>query len=499
MSKLPNENSQNSETQAPSESGEKLTPDQRIESSRLEQRNKIKKVVLVSSAVLAVALILFVVTQNFSATTTKMPSSRSSDVAQEFSAEQIETYRTEFKQALTRYEIEIQPDINTILLSQWETSRVNELNLIKEKALTAFAQGAFLQAKQHYDDLLSRSNALIAEHKDQTLEYVNAANVAFEQDNIPLAQINVNRALNLMPTNAQAIELQTRIDAYSEVSQLLSELRVAKIENNLPKQIDILSDIVDLDPSRNDLSDDLEKAQTDYDREQLENTLNRAQSLMNQGNLAQAQDMLDVAKSIKPDSTGLKRLQAKLNELASKNALAQILSQLKQYASNDNWTAVSTLASNSLETYLDDSELFDYQQKASQVQSATTRINQFIAKPQRLADEGIREAAKSAITKAFGPSLLSPTLAAKIQTLSEQIDKYELDVPVTINSDGETYIVVLGIGHVGQQVAKTILLKPGKYTLEGRREGFRSKRKEIMIEANQPLTVKLICDEPIVN
>lgn len=496
MSKLTADQVQKSQTER---LGDKLTPDQQIELRRLEQKSKFKKIVLFSGAALALLLMFFVFSQHSSYSPTQESSLQVVVPTQQFSKEQIESYRQEFKQALTRYEVDIQPGINKILLSQWETARVSELNLIKEKALTSFAQGAFLQANQHYDDLLQRSNALIQEYNEQTLEYVNLAREAFEQDNIALAQINVNKALNLMPTNAQAIELQTRINAYSEVSALLSELRVAKIENNLPKQIDILTDIVDLDPSRNDLSEDLDKVQSDYTRQQLETTLKKAENSINQGNLMQAQSMLDTAKEIAPDSKGLQRLQTQLNKQMTARKLDQILTQLEKYSSNENWKSAETLAKKSLETYPDNPELFDYFQQATQVQSASSRLNQFILRPERLADENIRDAAKSAITKAFGPSLLSPSLAGQIQTLSEQIDNYELDVPLTISSDGDTYIVVLGVGHVGQHTEKTISLKPGRYTLEGRREGYRSKRKDILVKANLPLTVQLICDEPIVN
>jgi ABC-type phosphate/phosphonate transport system ATPase subunit len=68
---------------------------------------------------------------------------------------------------------------------------------------------------------------------------------------------------------------------------------------------------------------------------------------------------------------------------------------------------------------------------------------------------------------------------------------------VQVNSDGKTYIVVLGVGHVGEYKQKVISLKPGKYVLQGKREGYRNKRVEFTVKANTPISVSLVCDERI--
>jgi len=91
----------------------------------------------------------------------------------------------------------------------------------------------------------------------------------------------------------------------------------------------------------------------------------------------------------------------------------------------------------------------------------------------------------------------SRNLAATAQTLAGLIDNYAVQVEVTVVSDGKTDISVIGTGVVGKTEQKVITLSPGRYTFEGKREGYRSKRKEVVVNSNSPLQVYLVCDEKI--
>jgi hypothetical protein len=129
--------------------------------------------------------------------------------------------------------------------------------------------------------------------------------------------------------------------------------------------------------------------------------------------------------------------------------------------------------------------------------SAKKSLASFIARPARLADNNIREAATKAIQNAFAPSLLSPSLQQQIGQVASAIDNYSGPVDITIRSDGKTYLTVLGVGHVGEHKEKVISLTPGNYILQAKREGYRNKRLEFVVEANTPLVLQLICDDKI--
>ena len=54
-----------------------------------------------------------------------------------------------------------------------------------------------------------------------------------------------------------------------------------------------------------------------------------------------------------------------------------------------------------------------------------------------------------------------------------------------------------GVGRIGRTLEKTISLKPGLYSFEGKRTGYRSKLIEVAVKAGggAPLEVRVVCDE----
>jgi hypothetical protein len=110
---------------------------------------------------------------------------------------EIALYREQIKKGIAQYEINVQPSIDEIILANWEPARVGELALLKEQGLTAFAQGAFMQAKSILETLESKSSTLITDWKNEIDKHVANAEAAFTKEQIPQAQLSLNKALAL--------------------------------------------------------------------------------------------------------------------------------------------------------------------------------------------------------------------------------------------------------------------------------------------------------------
>jgi hypothetical protein len=413
------------------------------------------------------------------------------------SQSQIAQFREDFKQAITQYEMNVQPNIDEIMLTDWEPAKASELALIKEQAVTAFAQGTFMLATQAIENLDKKSKGLIAQWQIQIQQHVNDGKQAFDSEQIPQAQLFVNKALLLSSTNIDALNLQNRIYAHGEVSKLVDDLAVAVFENDWNKQVQVITGIIELDPQRTELNDDLKHAKTQDDNEQLAQYLAQAEIALQAKQLSRAQQLVTQAQTIKPNSRGAQALSSRINEIKAQQSLSSVKRSVKSAVDADNWVQVNALVVSTLQKYPNDADLRNYQAQVQQVLSAKKSLATFVRAPQRLADDNIREAASKAVQSAFSASLLSPSLQRQIEQVATGIDQYNNPVEVHINSNGKTYIVVLGVGHVGEHEQKIISLTPGKYVLQGKREGYRNKRLEFTVNANTPLSLTLICDEPI--
>lgn len=469
--------------------------DAQIQAHRQQHQQKMKKLFLGSGLL---ALLIIVVFVGYQISTTSDVSVTNEEVEEaSLSAQEIEQYRDFFKKALTNYEVKVQTFIDQIELSGWEADKVGDINLLKDQVLSLFAKGAYVQAKNSLEKLVDLSNDLINKWQAQTQTYINEAQQYFDNDNMPQAQLSINKALELMPTNSDANALQNRINAYAEISALLGDYEVAKIERNLPKQIDLLANIIDLDPSIGGLPDELVKAQNQHEKNTLAASLEKAQSAFDNGRYSEALSFVKQAQKIDPGSQGAKILQAKISAASASDSLRQTKSQLASLADQDQWPQVYALATKALQQAPNDPDLKEYTDTANNIISAKKRINAFTSRPKRLADENIRTAATQAITASFMAAIRSPSLQTEIAELAELVDAYSAKVDVTVNSDGESYVVVVGVGHVGAHKQKVIQLTPGEYILRCTRNGFKNKRLPFVIEANQAVTLSLVCDEAI--
>lgn len=150
-----------------------------------------------------------------------------------------------------------------------------------------------------------------------------------------------------------------------------------------------------------------------------------------------------------------------------------------------------------LESFSQDAQLKRSADQANAILRAQQSILRFTSQPERIADVNIRQAAQTTLEQSLLLLSESQALAGHARTLATYIDQYSVSLPVTVKSDGQTFIKVIGVGVVGEVEEKEIQLTPGTYTFEGSREGYRSKRVNLEVGEAYPNTITLVCDETI--
>ena len=104
----------------------------------------------------------------------------------------------------------------------------------------------------------------------------------------------------------------------------------------------------------------------------------------------------------------------------------------------------------------------------------------------------------ASITAASAAPPEEPRLAGKIAALRELVSRASVPIPVTLNSDGITSVVIYRVGRLGQFKIHRLELLPGDYTVVGKRPGYRDVRHVITLrpgESAPPLLVQ--CEEQI--
>lgn len=126
------------------------------------------------------------------------------------------------------------------------------------------------------------------------------------------------------------------------------------------------------------------------------------------------------------------------------------------------------------------------------------RIDFHLANPDRLATTEVLDEAADLVAEAKAVASRGPRLNDRIDHLDRLVTQSSIPVPVALESDGLTEVVVFRVGELGTFENHTIELRPGTYTVVGRRNGFRDVRLVIKVGPGQsPPTVRVSCTEAI--
>lgn len=136
--------------------------------------------------------------------------------------------------------------------------------------------------------------------------------------------------------------------------------------------------------------------------------------------------------------------------------------------------------------------------RSSERLELTRKMDFHLANPDRLATTEVLEEATDLVAEARAVTPRGPRFSELIDRLDRLVVRSSIPVPVVLESDGLTDVVVFRVGEFGAFDRRTIELRPGTYTVVGRREGFRDVRLVIKIAPGpSPPSVKIACTEAI--
>jgi hypothetical protein len=487
--------------------------DQQIEQARAKRRQQRRKLLLamliVALLCVVIGLIHTVVQRQLAAPQT--PAVSPSELPIAATPEDKAAARKLFQQQLVTYEQERSPLLNNPDFLRWLTASDSSIKVMgttltgeivtdktiaekKDKALALFANSAYTDASatlQHASDIaVATEQAWSRAYEDKLAQ----AEQAYDEDNSKLAQLYLNQAVNIKSQEPRALSLQQQLASYPQIAKLLRALKIAKVENNLQKQVSILQQIIAQDASRIALAEELKRLTKKLNERMFSQAIAEGLTATDQQKLRKANRAYQRAKAVYSQRPELKVLQKRMAQQQTSNNLQALLVRLDTAALADDWRGVLAMTQS---TSVSNATIQTYQNNAQTILRLQQTANHYLTRPERLQDKNIRQQAQTFVTDNVTMALKSPSFAEQIEQLSEKLGAASSQQQLYITSDGKTDIWVLGVGHVGQITAKGILLYPGKYIVEGRCQGFRNNQLSITLLASVAATIHVVCDERI--
>lgn len=408
------------------------------------------------------------------------------------------TSREDFKQALKAYEAEIDPIVGDAGFGLWNPAMAQEIARLKANALDDFSLGLYDDALHNLTQARRGAERESAARAQALSQLRSQAAEALARDDADAARLHLAEALRLAPDDSEFLAMADQAERLPKVLDFIKAADIAKAENRPEQEIANLEQALALAPDRPGLADRAVDLHERLGRTAFSRAIAQGVAAVENGDVAAARQALGNAQSLDPQHSDAIALAAQLTRLERQLALRQALGAAQAAQDRDAWGEALGEFTRAASLDPNNAKAVAGRDQARRIVAADNGLDQYLSQPHRLASPDIAQQAKAALAEAWELAPASTNLTAKTDRLGDLVAAYGRDVMVRVVSDGQTQVVVRGIGKVGMVQEKTISLKPGDYVFEGLRPGFRSK----LVKASVPpdardFTIRVICDDPI--
>jgi tetratricopeptide (TPR) repeat protein len=255
---------------------------------------------------------------------------------------------------------------------------------------------------------------------------------------------------------------------------------------------------LEIDPQYAPAREALERVETVQADNDYESNLSLALVSMAKGNLSAARSHFERARALRPGSPevvdGLRQLQ----QIESSRAIASLRKRAESAESAESWSEAASL----YQTILKTQDNLSFAEKGLQRNRELARIAERIAKlltdPTQLFRPETLEEAGNLMELGRRAAEGRPKLGDQVRNLEIAVQLASTPISVAFESDTLTEVVIRGVGTLGNFARRDVPLKPGRYVVVGRRNGYRDTRSEIsVIPGRQQPVVEVRCTEKI--
>ena len=136
--------------------------------------------------------------------------------------------------------------------------------------------------------------------------------------------------------------------------------------------------------------------------------------------------------------------------------------------------------------------------RAGRLAELSERLVYHISHPERLIDDRVLDEARDLLVEAEPMVVGLPGLEKQVRDLGQVVQIASTPIRIVLVSDNSTEVVVYRVGSLGRFERRELQLRPGTYTVVGRREGYRDVRRKLEVRSDgqhEPLHVR--CEEKI--
>ena len=255
---------------------------------------------------------------------------------------------------------------------------------------------------------------------------------------------------------------------------------------------------LDLDPESEKAKSALIRVKSIISAEEFQQLMSSGFKAFNSNDYNRARSLFLKAQSFKPDSHEVNDALAQVDTSIRLSHIEDLRKKALAAEDAENWE--KSLASYQAVLKIDNSIQFAIQgkERSTKRSQLEKRMNYYLEKPDVLESDHNLKKAIELVKKAEKIESKGPRFNEQLKRLDELVKSAQIPVPVTLESDGVTEVVIYKVGKFGSFYIRELNLRPGTYTIVGARDGFKDVRQEISVKTGQgPIRIIVKCGEKI--
>ncbi|WP_316975619.1 hypothetical protein [Shumkonia mesophila] len=401
-----------------------------------------------------------------------------------------------FKQELAAFEADLEPRVAGQPFLNWNAEARQNILAAKEKAISAMAMSEYAKARHELAQGvgLARTELKAMETAFQTA--LANARTHHAQDAYDPASAEIAKALQINPQDDVALALKADIDALPQVLKLVRQAEVARLANDPEAEAAHLRALLAAAPERTADKERLGRLEGQIRERQFGAAIRRGMEAVEKRDLKAARNGLATATRLSPGRQEVTLLGGQVKKLADAVRMDDLLGRARLAAGRDDWVGALAAYSEAVKLDAGNRAAIEGAQAAQAIVDLTAKIEAHLQNAHRLGSPAAAADARAVLALGTAYAGQSPQVANGMARLTSQLDAYGKKVALRVRSDSQTDIVVRGVGKIGRTTEKTIELKPGAYTFEGVRPGYKARLVEVSIAPGQTgIVVEVVCDE----
>ncbi len=314
-------------------------------------------------------------------------------------------------------------------------------------------------------------------------------------DNTAIREFETVLALD--PGNTESIQGLERARQVPRITALVEKGQIAERQDDLDQAQAAYKGAVSLDSKFKPAREHLERVDELIRTRQFNGAVAEAELALERGNFTGTQNALRRARQLQPDASEVRNIARRLHSRKRQAELKRIRKLAIAQEKKENWNEARQSYEKALAIDANATFASNGKRRTDQYGALNKAVNGYLAEPQGLQQSETRAKARE-ILQAVANLDSGQRLHQKNNELGRLIDAYEKPVAVTLHSDGITEVTLYRVGKLGRFQVHRRQLRPGLYTAQGTRSGYRDVKVTFEVPINGvQTTVSIVCQEAI--